>query len=199
MIKTTNILLDELKDYASPKTKISRMVGKGELFPIVKGLYETDKTVSPHLLAGSIYGPSYISFEYALSYYGLIPETVYTVTCASFGKRKRKDYHTPFGNYSFRDIPQKAYPLDLSLLREGDYWFWIAKPEKALCDMLYSLSPLPNLTALSRLLLEDLRIEEEALRKLNLQDIEILAAAYHSTNVNKLLSFLRRLSNESSH
>lgn len=41
--------------------------------------------------AGSIYDPSHISFEFALSYYGLIPEAVYTVTSATFEKRKRKN------------------------------------------------------------------------------------------------------------
>ena len=48
----------------------------------IRDRYETDRNVPAYLLAGSIYGPSYISFEYALSRYGLIPEAVYAVTCA---------------------------------------------------------------------------------------------------------------------
>ena len=36
MIKTTAMILEELRGYASPKTKLSRMVDKGEYFPIVK-------------------------------------------------------------------------------------------------------------------------------------------------------------------
>ena len=42
MIKTTAMLLDELVNYRSPKTKICRMVEQGDLIPIVKGLYETE-------------------------------------------------------------------------------------------------------------------------------------------------------------
>ncbi|NLZ36699.1 MAG: hypothetical protein GX897_04390, partial [Clostridiales bacterium] len=80
MIKTTAMLLKELKEYASPKSKLSRMAERGEVFPITRGLYETDPNVPGYLLAGSIYGPSYISFEYALGYYGMIPEAVYAVT-----------------------------------------------------------------------------------------------------------------------
>ena len=57
MIKTTAMLLEELKGYASPKSKLSRMVERGECFPITRGLYETDPNVPAHLLAGSIYGP----------------------------------------------------------------------------------------------------------------------------------------------
>ena len=90
MIKTTNMLLEELRDYANPKAKLSRMVKQGQCFPVTRGVYETDRNVPAYLLAGSIYGPSYISFEYALSYYGMIPEAVYTVTCATFEKKKKK-------------------------------------------------------------------------------------------------------------
>ncbi len=91
MIKTTDMIINELSIYASPRTKLSRMVKKGEIFPIIKGLYETEKSTPGFLLAGSIYGPSYISFEYALSFYGLIPEAVYTVTSATFEKKKSKN------------------------------------------------------------------------------------------------------------
>ena len=58
--------MDELKSYASPAKKIERMVKTGELTRVVRGLYETDPHTPGHLLAASIYGPSYLSFEYAL-------------------------------------------------------------------------------------------------------------------------------------
>ena len=57
-------------------------------FKIINGLYETNSNTPAHLLAGSIYGPSYISFKYALSFYGLIPEHVTTITYATFDKKK---------------------------------------------------------------------------------------------------------------
>ena len=60
MIKTTSILPDELKEFASPKSKLARMAQSGECFPVTRGLYETDPNVPGYLLAGSIYGPSYI-------------------------------------------------------------------------------------------------------------------------------------------
>ena len=33
------------------------------------------------ILANNILGLSYISFDYALSYYGIIPEAVHQITC----------------------------------------------------------------------------------------------------------------------
>ena len=194
MIKTTAILLEELKDYASPRAKLSRMVRKGDCILITRGLYETDQNVPAHLLAGSIYGPSYISFEYALSMYGLIPETVHTVTCACFGKKKMKKYNTPFGLFTYRDVPPEAFPLSLELKNEGEYWYRIATAEKALCDLLYTVQPIRNRKELIALLYDDLRMEETAIRALNTSVISELAEKYHSTNVQKLNLYLRRLS-----
>ena len=193
MIKTTAMLLEELRSYASPKTKLSRMVKKGECFQITKGLYETDRTVSPHLLAGSIYGPSYISFEYALSYHGMIPEAVYTVTCASFDKKKKKKYETPFGVFTYRDVPSEAFPLFVELHQEGDYWYRIASPEKAICDELYCKSPVGNMDDLAAMLFDDLRIDEGELKMIRSEIITELSEKYHSTNIRKLISLLGRL------
>lgn len=192
MIKTTAMLLDELKAYSNPKDKISRMAREGKLFPISKGLYETDRSTPAFLLAGSIYGPSYISFESALADCGLIPEAVYAVTCATFEKKKKKTYTTPFGTFTYRDVPSAAFPLALRLMRQGDYFYRIAAPEKALCDKLYTLPPAANADALTSLLFDDLRIDETDLRELSLETIAALAPHYHSTNVKKLVSFLRK-------
>lgn len=193
MIKTTAMLLEELKEYGSPKSKLARMTERGECFPITRGLYETDRNVPAYLLAGSICGPSYISFEYALGHYGLIPEAVYTVTSATFEKKKKKKYETMFGTFTYRDVPSEAFPLGIRLIQEGEYFYRIAEPEKALCDQLYTMSPMPNAQELFRLLTEDLRIEEAELKKLDRNKVCEYSEAYHTTNVKKLCSLLRRL------
>ena len=84
------MLCDELRGYANPLAKISRMMRSGELTPLIKGLYETDAAVPGHYLAGIIYGPSYLSFEFALAWHGLIPEAVYSYTSATCGKGRKK-------------------------------------------------------------------------------------------------------------
>lgn len=193
MIKTTAMLLEDLKGYGSPKSKLARMAERGECFPITRGLYETDRNAPAYVLAGSIYGPSYISFEYALGYYGLIPETVYTVTSATFEKKKRKKFETIFGTFTYRDVPSEAFPLGIRLVQEGKYFYRIAEPEKALCDQLYTMPPVSNTKEIFRLLTENLRIEEVALKKLDFSKISEYSTAYHTTNVKKLCSLLRRI------
>ena len=193
MIKTTDMLLEELREYASPRSKLSRMAKNREIFPIVKGLYETDKGTPGIYLAGSIYGPSYVSFEYALGHYGLIPEAVYTLTCATFEKKKAKKYETPFGTFTYRDVPSEAFPLALKLVNENGYYYRIATLEKALCDILYTLRPTANAAELHTMLNDDLRIEDSELRKLDAALVAELSEHYHTTNVKRLCTLLRRL------
>lgn len=192
MIITNSMAKFNLNNYANINNKISRDIKNGKLFKIVKGLYETDPNTPGYLLAGSIYGPSYISFEYALSLYGLIPERVSTITCATFDKKKKKQYNTDFGVFTYRDIPVEAYSEEIELKIEGDYSYQIAKPEKALCDKLYTLSPLKNYENLEKMLFNDLRIYETEFNKLDVNIIEKLSSLYHSTNILLLAKYMRK-------
>ena len=175
MIITSDIAKQYLKRYSNKNTKLARDVRDGKLIKIKNGLYETEANTPSYLLAGSIYGPSYISFEYALSYYGLIPERVTTITCASFNKKKKKIYNTPFGAFTYRDIPSLAYKEEIILKEEGNYSYQIATAEKALCDKLYTLKPLNNYSNLEKMLFEDLRIDIDEFNNLNTDKINKLS------------------------
>ncbi|MBN1472386.1 MAG: hypothetical protein JW925_11435, partial [Syntrophaceae bacterium] len=132
-------LMDSLKGYGSPKSKLTTMIKSGEVIQVRRGLYIPGGNVSYSVktLANKIYGPSYISFEYALSYYGLIPERVENVTSAIFNKNKNKTFTTPLGTFIYQSIPAAAYPRGFVLIKENDHPFFIATKEKALCDTLY--------------------------------------------------------------
>ncbi len=194
MIKTTEVLIDELKEYRYPLDKIARMIKEEQLVRITKGIYETDSNVANYLLASSIYGPSYISFEYALAFHGLIPESVLTVTCATFEKKKKKQYSTPVGNYIYRDVPSKIFYRGIDIKYEGDYSYFMAVAEKALCDQLYKMKTVRNYRELEELLFQDLRINEQGLRGLDIKIIEEYASGYGSVNVKRLARYLRRKS-----
>jgi predicted transcriptional regulator of viral defense system len=192
MIITNSMAKNKLNNYSNKNNKISRDIKEGKLFKIITGLYETNSSTPGYLLAGSIYGPSYISFEYALSFYGLIPERVTTITCATFNKKKKKTYNTNFGVFTYRDIPALAYPEEVLLITEEDYTYQMATAEKALCDKLYTLKTLNNYFNLEKMLFEDLRIDIEAFTKLDVDKIEKLSNLYHSRNVQLLAKYARR-------
>jgi len=192
MLITYRMLIDKYANYKGPAQKIMRMVEKEEIFKLTKGLYETDKNAPGYALANAIYNPSYLSFDFALAYHGLIPEAVYNYTSATFRKKKKKEYKNAFGTYYYRDVPDKAFPHEIMLQEEKGYPFSIATPEKALCDKLYIVSPVKNKKELYRLLFEDLRIDEEEFEKLDALVICELCDLYNKKNLHLLKKVMTR-------
>ena len=193
MVKTTAMLLQELTDYANPAAKIRRMSQSGQLVPIIKGIYETDSTTPGHYLSGVIYGPSYLSFEFALAFYNLIPEAVYTYTSATCGKGRKKQYHTAFGTFVYRDVPVTAFPYGTTLHEENGYSYILASPEKAICDLLYTRSPCGSRKEMRQLLFDDLRMDESAFRDANWDEMMELAELYRTSNHRLLISMVKEM------
>lgn len=192
MIKTTSILLEELKSYKNPRVKITNMVKRKELIPIIRGLYETDYKIPGHYLASLIYGPSYLSFEFALSNYGLIPEAVYQFTSATYNKRRRKSYKNAYGLFTYRDIPSNVFKLETRLKIENGYSYIIASPEKALCDMLYTFEPCSNQKELNFLLFNFLRIDRIVFKSLDYKLMIELSEYYKTRNHSLLIHILKK-------
>lgn len=190
MLVSFDALAQQFAGYTDVKGKIRREVQGGRLVQVARGLYETDARTDGKCLAGAIYGPSYLSFDYALSVHALIPEAVYAYTSATFCKGKTKRYENAFGTFLYRDVPAAVYPLGVEIKVERGYSYQIASPEKALCDKLYSLSPVYSVKALKELLFDDLRIDEAAFFALHKDDISQLAPLYRATNLKLLAKFM---------
>lgn len=186
-------MLQELNNYKNPRDKLAHMVKKKECIPVIQGLYETNPTTPGYRLANTICSPSYLSFEFALSYHGLIPEAVYNFTSATFEKKKKKEFKTPFGTFTYRDVPSAAYPYGIECVSENGYTFQIASPEKALCDELYIQSPVTSQRELKELLFDGFRIDWELFCKLNMVDILFLNSKYHCTNIQKLTKTMEKI------
>lgn len=192
MIFTTAMLKEKFAGYADPAGKIMRLTQDGKLFPLVRGVYETDASVPGEVFASVIYGPSYLSFEYALAYYGLIPEAVVTYTSATFGKKKAKCYENAFGRYTYRDVPDAAYPFGVRLTERDGYAYRLATPEKALCDQLWAADPVHGVKELSCLLFEDMRIDEGEFAKLDRGALADLCGRYRANNMKYLAKLIGR-------
>jgi len=192
MIITSSMLKERYNTYANPLDKIKRDADKGVLFRLNRGLYETDRNVRPCLLASSILSPSYLSFEYMLSYYGLIPERVVTVTSASLNVRKRKTFINVFGRFEYSDIPAEAFSEGLTYMEEGEYAVKMASKEKAICDSLYKWRVVSNIRELKELLFVDKRIDEEEFATCDFELLIRLAALYHRTNHDLLIKMIKR-------
>ena len=189
-------LLEQVKDYQSPKAKITTMIKSGEIIRVRRGLYVPGQSNSYSLktLANRIYGPSYLSFEYALSYHNLIPERVATITSASLAKNKRREFRTPVGTFVYHSVAPGLYPYGVTRREEEGSPFLIATKEKAICDTLSKLKGHTDRSSLEELLYEDLRMEEEDILSLSLSDIEFLVPLYRKKLLTDLLTYLRQKS-----
>ncbi len=192
MIITISMLKDKFRDYANPLDKIKRDADKGLIIRLTKGIYETDKNVDPCLLASSILSPSYLSFDWALSYYGLIPERVASITSATLGNRKNKTFENYFGRYEYTDIPAKAFSEGLTYLENRDYIVKIATKEKAICDSLCKWRVAKNVKELKELLFMDKRFDEEEFETCDFKLMASLATLYDKKNLKLLIKLIRK-------
>lgn len=88
-------------------------------------------------IANRLYAPSYISFEYALSRYGIIPETVYTITSAT--TRITREFIVNNKSFTYSHIKKQVY-RGYKTEKIGGMTVLMAEPEKALADYLYFVS-----------------------------------------------------------
>ncbi len=192
-------LTDALKDLSSPRDKITRLLREGVIIRIKKGLYVfSDKyrryPYSKELLANLIYGPSYVSLDYALAYHGLIPERVEALTSVTPSRSRR--FSTPVGLFIYRQIPALAYEVGMIRVEgEHDQAFLIASAEKALADKIVSVrgAPIASIGEMGRFLEKDLRIDAVAIRSMSAERIDEFAGRYRSLKLRRLSGLLRRL------
>ena len=80
---------------------------------------------------------SYISFEYALSRYGIIPEATYAITSAT--TKITREFEVEDKKFTYLSIKKQAY-IGFNLVKVSSKNYFIATPEKALVDYLYFVS-----------------------------------------------------------
>ena len=192
MIITHTDLLDKLRSFSSPKAKITKLLESEELIQLRRGLYLDSKSTGYSLfeIANTLYGPSYISFESALSFYGLIPEKVQLIMSASFQKNKTKTYNTKIASFQYYHVPDLVFPWGVDKLIDNNHSFLIATPEKAMLDTLYRISSYEN--SMDELLYADLRLDEELLKTLDLKMIKQLAPDYKRNICREFAAWLEK-------
>jgi hypothetical protein len=192
-------LKDYFSNYANPKAKIARLVRKGILYRLKRGLYiKASVSQDPFVLgkaANRIFGPSYVSFVYALRWHGLIPEHVFHITSATYDKGKSKEYETPVGSFFYHDVPAVVYPRGVIFTGENKHRFLMATAEKALCDELYRISGIRSQSRLERILFEDLRLDPSAFNNLNYADLILLADQYKTATLGTFGNLVRKMKN----
>lgn len=162
-----------LQGYRRPYDKINELVNQKVLIQIKRGVFIPGPQASipaPEklLLANHLYGPSYVSSDSALSYWGLIPERVYETI--SMTTNLAKTYKTPIGRFRYIKLPLPYYSFGIQRVElASNQMALIARKEKALCDKIITTQRLKlrSIKQTREYLMEDLRISWDMLRELN--------------------------------
>jgi hypothetical protein len=184
-------LLMLLADYKKPREAILRMVKNEELIRLKNGFYlisekithGSAKVIPFEQVANLLYGPSYVSMEWALSFYGMIPERVHTITSMTLGRDK--EYHTSVGDFSYFTLSFERYSIGITQKESPGFvgGFLIASPEKALVDTVFKTCKNLDKDQLKNELLESKRIDRECFHELNKDLLEDIAKSYRAKHV----------------
>ena len=148
----------------SLKVALSRLTAKKILIRVKRGIYQLSLSqIEPKKIANQLYYPSYLSFESALSSYGILSQVPFSQTFATVKKSKKMN----LGNTEIEFTQLKKELFFGYILDQGIY---IAQPEKALLDTLYLVSRGKR----------TLNIDELDLKEINLKNLEEFAKKFPS-------------------
>lgn len=158
------------------RRQVSDWIKKGYLIQIKKGFYifsDEYRKIYPSVLflANFLEFPSYISLEYALNFYGLIPEKVTVIT--SVTTKKTNDFNNCLGRFEYRTIKEDLF-FGFREELDREQKFLIALPEKAILDFFYL-----NTRFLGKY------SEFESLRLQNLEKLDIDLLSHFSYKYNE--------------
>ncbi len=150
--------------------QLSHWSRQGKVIRLKKGLYTLGpdhrrRPLSALELAEPLYRPSYISLEWALSRYELIPEAVESITSVTTLKTAR--FRNEFGDFVYRHVdPAFFFGFTRENLPAPHY---LATPEKAVLDFIHLSIP-KSKAITAELLLEGYRLQNlDKLKKTRLR------------------------------
>ena len=116
---------------SSLKVKLNRLLKQEVLVRLKRGVYQLSlNTIDVKRVANQLYYPSYLSFESALSAYGVLSQIPYTQTFATIRKSKKMVIWET-------EVEFTQLKKDLFFGYKLENGIYIAEPEKALLDQIY--------------------------------------------------------------
>ena len=195
---STSALSSLFSEIKAGNQKVRNLELSGKVIRLKKGLYVVDPSVSlvalsTELIANHIYAPSYVSMSSALRYYGLIPETVYTIQSMTI--KHSRSFETPIGRFDYTFINREAFHIGITSINKQSYAFLMATPEKALCDLIAN-SPQVNLRYAKDVevyLEDDIRMDIDDFRNMDISVFEHYAEVCKKAgSIQSLIKYLKK-------
>lgn len=177
----------KISGYKVIPSQLSTSLKKGWIIKLKNGFYVLEgrkDQVLPENIAFRLYQPSYISLEWALSTYGLIPEIVYNVTSVT-AKITRK-FKNNFGLFIYKNIKKDLFWGYKKEEKNGQFYL-IALPEKALLDYIYLNKSEINTDAD----IHELRLNKESLRSLDWQKMKEYLKIFNNKKITEIIEKIK--------
>jgi predicted transcriptional regulator of viral defense system len=176
------------EDIDQVRLQLSRWVQSGRIIRIHKGWYSLATpyrriALDKHVIACTIRPGTYVSLQSALAYHGLIPEYVPETTCVTTGRPLLIE--SPVGRIRYHHLKREAF-WGYTQEQRGSQTASVAKPEKALLDLVY-LTP----GGASRGYIAELRLQ--GLEELDLDLIEEMTQKFDSAKLKRVPAALAAL------
>ncbi len=192
MLFPHSAIVSMLKGYKRPNDKISSLIKSGEIIKVKNGFYvlaqgNRVEQLSLPLIANALFGPSYVSLDYALSLYGLIPERVFEITSVTTSRSKKFD--TQIGLFSYSYSRPELYEIGVvQQSTSGNKNFLIASPEKALCDKLILTKNLGvnSINSMESFIVDDMRVDTDYFADFDISIIKQCVEVGYKTTLLKL-------------
>jgi len=173
----------KLMGYKIIPSQISSYSKKGQIIKLKNGLYliaDKKDIVITENVAFKMYEPSYISLEWALSQYGIMPEVIYNIT--SVTTKATRKFKNGFGLFIYKSIKKNLFWGYKKEEKNGQVYL-IAQPEKALLDYIYF--NLPKIKKISDL--DDLRLNKFVIKELDKNKLKKYTKIFNNKEISKII------------
>lgn len=179
---------------------IKKLLREKILIPLKKGLYissyykdlasQNPQEYNSYLeyLANIIRLPSYVSLEYVLSKYSLIPEAAFIMT--SVTEKSSRRYLSDITLFNYRSIKKELF-FGYNLLDFRDKKVKVASLAKALFDYLY-LKKTTSLKDMESYLFQEARINWEVLLKRDKEEFKTIIKISSSSKMESIVNILEK-------
>ena len=170
------------------RLQLTRWTKSGRIYQLRRGLYAIAppyQKVKPHpfVISNHLQRASYVSLQTALSFYGMIPETIQSTVSVTSGRPEHLS--TPLGSFEFRHVkPDLLRGYHMTDLRGQQAL--VASPEKALLDLIY-LQPAGD----SLEYLRELRLQN--LEQLDLNILSALSKVFNTPKMRRAIENITHL------
>ncbi len=181
------MLMHHLREYKKPRDKVTQLLKDKSIIRLKKGVYIFGPNYQRNLicleiLANVIYSPSYVSLEYALSKYGLIPERAYAITSVSL--KRSNTFKTDMGLFIYKVRTRSTYSIGINQVEVSPHGrYLIAGKEKALVDLISQAKDIQDVKEMQDYLYENMRMEKSELRKLSQKLLYEILESYKMSDI----------------